>query len=180
MKSRQTAPRTHPVQLHVSQKDHLRDWITVRNTLHTWLPNKPQPGTGLWTSTWNEQTHSSAWTEWCQFNSEFLAPHWFLLTPQADARIYTIDTLDDLLALLEVFSLPGVSQTILQVYGGLLDCERLAGVYDGIHLTEAGQWATRLTTPSLYGWDCESTLWLRWCFSSVQKVKAGVFEERQD
>lgn len=30
-----------------------------------------------------------------------------------------------------------------------------------MHLTSEGQWRTRMSSPSLYGWDCESTLFFR-------------------
>jgi len=45
------------------------------------------------------------------------------------------------------------------------DYEECATRYDAIHLTDRGQWATRMTHPkNLYGWDCESVLILNKTF----------------
>ena len=60
----------------------------------------------------------------------------------------------------------------IQAYGRIYvpDFEQLAIDYDGVHITESGESATRHTEPGLYGWDCESTVWFRWAFSNVQKI----------
>jgi len=78
----------------------------------------------------------------------------------ADQRFIVIDTFEDLEELLADYELeqnlpPDLEFTL----PGLPDFEALARVYDGIYLTEAGQWRTRTTRPSLYGWDIESVLW---------------------
>ncbi|GAC1662332.1 MAG: hypothetical protein PVS3B3_33470 [Ktedonobacteraceae bacterium] len=125
-----------------------------------------KPKGGIWTSTWNEETRSSGWTEWCEMEeycdtSKF---QWWLLTPLEDLRIYTVDTHKDLRLLGKKYQIP-------HDYAFWLDYEQVTQDYDAIHLTERGQWATRLTYPiSLYGWDCESTLWFRWCFSEVKQI----------
>lgn len=52
-----------------------------------------------------------------------------------------------------------------------LKFSEMAKQFDGMHLTDNGQWATRLPpfdSPNLYGWDCESTLWFRWAFDKVE------------
>lgn len=88
-----------------------------------------------------------------------------LLTPLEQLRIYTVDTQKDLKLLARDYRLP-------HDYMFQLDYERIAQDYDAIHLTDEGQWATRLTYPmSLYGWDCECVLWFRWCFSEVNAYK---------
>ncbi len=38
----------------------------------------------------------------------------------------------------------------------------MARDYDGLHLTEKGQWDTHMGRTNLYGWDMESTLWFKW------------------
>ena len=44
--------------------------------------------------------------------------------------------------------------------------------YDAIHLTEKGQWKTRMTRPvSLYGWDCETVYWFRMKFKVVKNIR---------
>jgi len=52
-----------------------------------------------------------------------------------------------------------------------LDWEEIAKHYDAIMLTEKGEKETRYTNPSLYGWDCESTLWFRNVFKKIKKIK---------
>jgi hypothetical protein len=59
-----------------------------------------------------------------------------------------------------------------------LDFERMAQDFDGMHLTDEGQWSTRLTQPSLYGWDCESTCWFRWMFDRVEQGPRIEIKER--
>lgn len=50
------------------------------------------------------------------------------------------------------------------------DFELLAKHFDVIHLTENGQYETRLNHPDLYGWDCESSLWLNWAVEKVEDL----------
>jgi hypothetical protein len=129
-----------------------------------------KPLGGLWTSTWNAEQHTSGWTEWCE-SEEFGAIHekyWHLLTPKPESRIAVIDTLDDLLAFLRQYP-RAMDARLAFMRNQHLDYERMACDYDALHLTEEGQWRTRLTIPAnLYGWDCESTLWFRWCFERVE------------
>lgn len=122
-----------------------------------------KPKGGLWTSTYCSEI-GSAWVQWC-LGEDFGVPGggWrsWLLEPDPAARVLEIDSHADLHRVSASYGLP------IEYPGPLsaLDFERLAVDYDAIHLTEAGQWATRLTHPlSLYGWDCESVLWLRWAF----------------
>ena len=77
-----------------------------------------------------------------------------------------VDTLADLRGLLKGYSLNrGRAE---DHFFQPLDFERMAADFDAVHLTDEGQWATRLTQPSLYGWDCESTCWLRWAFERAE------------
>ena len=123
-----------------------------------------KPWGGLWTSTWRPEG-GTEWTEWCQaehFGTPY-AKAW-LLWPSKSARVAVIDRLEDLGGLIQAF--PGPT------WGGRsgIDFEAAALELDGIHLTSEGQWATRLTQPNLYGWDCESTLWLRWVFDRTERA----------
>lgn len=129
-----------------------------------------KPNGGLWTSTYDPE-RGSAWVQWC-LSEEFDIPTdgvWQgrILTPRRDARIAVIDSLDDLERLYRRYP--------LEVISGLwsvLDFERMAADYDAVHLTDDGQWATRLTHPySLYGWDCESTNWFRWAFAESYRTE---------
>ncbi len=129
------------------------------------LPVKPKGG--LWTSTWDDEAYTSGWIEWLK-DSELRDPYarqWWLLTPHEQTRIYTINAISDLrrlISLYPLFNTMGYST---------IDYERIVHDYDAIHLTENGQEETRLTYPTnLYGWDCESTLWLHWRFTDVRQI----------
>jgi hypothetical protein len=131
-----------------------------------------KPQGGLWTSTYDPD-NGSAWVQWC-LSEDYGVPRGYtwqawLLVPRLDARILTIDTYTDLEHVVTVYGLP--SAPTLHPDSIALNFEKLAHHYHGIHLTEAGQWATRLSQPhSLYGWDCESTLWLNWAFTEVRDL----------
>jgi len=129
--------------------------------------HKPQGG--LWTSTANDET-VSGWYEWGK-NEGMIAPNavtWTLI-PEPNALLVEIDSYGDLTALVAQYGGSGS-------YGQLvIDFEAMArDGYDGMHLTDRGQWATRMSKPNLYGWDCESTVWFRWAFSSVVGTTAEV------
>ena len=129
-----------------------------------------KPKGGLWTSTWDWENTTSDWLEWCRG----AMPEWadapiHLLYPQDNLRVYTIDAWADLSQLLERFPLrdvPGVPKYIIESLKtfALLNWEKISEEYDAVHLTVEGQQATRWSRPSLYGWDCESTLHFRWNF----------------
>lgn len=134
-----------------------------------------KPEGGLWTSTWDAGKQSSAWVDWCRdedFDQE-VANRWFLLTPYANARILTIDTVADMETMYKQYpdQMPSFS------FLNMIDFERMAQDYDAMRVTERGQWATRLSHPrNLYGWDCESTCWFRWSFSQVKEIAVPVLE----
>lgn len=124
-----------------------------------------KPHGGMWTSTWDPD-FGSGWIDWCVGES-FGSPPFdvWLLTPDPAARLYIVDSLASLTALVEQFPgrnhLPGSPREYP-------NWTAVAEVYDGVSLTDEGQWATRLSHPvNLYGWDCECTLWFRWMFTDV-------------
>ena len=122
-----------------------------------------KPRGGFWTSTYNPDI-GSAWIQWC-CSEEFEVPKnhmWsgVLLTPDPKVRIYTIDCYEDFQKLLDQY---GYISNILKEFSKelYLDFESMVQDYDALHLTEKGQQETHLSYPhNLYGWDCESTLWL--------------------
>lgn len=140
----------------------------VRVREHPWI--KPDHVGGLWTSTYDPR-HGSGWVQWClaeEFGCDRSDPRFpiWTLEPEPDARICRIDSYADLEAVVAEYP------HRVERSHGWTDIaphwERLADDFNAVHLTEQGQWATRLTHPlNLYGWDCESTLWLRWAFSGV-------------
>lgn len=170
-------------QLYIMSNDELRQDVTpVRNSEKTALIKKPAHCTGLWTSSWREETQDSAWVEWCQWN-DFGKPyenHWYILTPKEDAKLYMIDSLRDLHKLLRAYSW---DQHKWREYGfrsTAIDFEKIAMEYDGIWLTEQGNEETHLSYPEdLNSWDCESVLWCRWCFSDVQRIETPQLVEAE-
>lgn len=181
-------------QLHLTTATELVRAVTpVHNSEKAAIVKKPARGTGLWTSTWREETYDSQWVSWC-VSSEFGAPFeeaWWLLTPASDIKLYTVDSLRDLLALFGDYQwLPPRLAEQNRAYEGIyddplehligIDFERLAYAYDGIHLTSRGNAATHLSYPhDLYGWDCESTLWFRWCFTDAERIETPVAPMRE-
>jgi len=120
--------------------------MPVRNS---WV--KPADGGGLWTSPVDSEW---GWADWCRvedFRVETLEV-FCTIELTDEAKLYVIDSLDDLLAA------PSY-QTNDIISKRFLDFEKLSEKYDGIWLTEKGQDATRYSQPmDLYGWDVESVL----------------------
>jgi len=134
------------------------------------LANKPAGG--LWTSTLRDDG-TSAWVEWCRAERWGLTDEsrLFTLEPDADVSVLVVDSETDLHALLDRFGRDDPGFLPKQQFARI-DFERIATAYDAVHLTDAGQRATRFSRPGLYGWDCESTLWTRWCFDAVVDLGA--------
>jgi len=166
------------IQLHFSFAQIMREReIPIKNDEMTF---RYKPDGGFWTSTWREETQDSEWVEWCR-GENFASPdesNWFLLTPKEDSKLYVIDTYADLERLLAYYpwtsplakSLPRESY-LLKYYTGI-DFERLAQDYDGLHLTYEGNNRLHLSYPlNLNGWDAESTVWFRWCFTEVRHIE---------
>jgi hypothetical protein len=126
-----------------------------------------KPRGGFWTSTFDGQ--SSAWVDWCRAEEycDVDSYRWFLLEPRATARILIIDTSADMERLYERYFDASTGLSFLSA----IDFEAMAQDYDAMRLTESAVWATRLSLPhNLYGWDCESTCWFRWCFTEVAEI----------
>jgi len=127
-----------------------------------------KPDDGLWTSSWRGPRAGSDWVQWCLLEGVGVPDggrwraHRLRVAPTA--RVYTIDRLDDLVALVERY--PSANPWGLgQQWPSWTD---VAQDFDGVHLTRAGQARTRFSFPtSLYGWDVESTVWFRWAFAGV-------------
>lgn len=150
------------IQLHISGAGRLRP---VVDPIRNWKFVKPNGG--FWTSSYEDG--SSAWVEECSSMFGDSTPYkknWFLLKPDPSARILLIDTLSNLRMLLRSWPNPLPGTRIVWP-----DFEAIARHYDAMHLTAAGQIATRLSHPeNLYGWDVESTLWFRWKFLDCERI----------
>ena len=149
-----------------------------------------KPLGGFWTSSCVSE-FSSGWTEYL-YSPDGVGlsqgdAMLTLLTPSAKARVLSIDSQEDLEEVAASYGLytdfrsgkpVPFSKAIVSgpdSLGGIfhLDFEALALQYDGLHLSEDGQYATRFpagSRPSLYGWDVESTCWFRWAFTSARHV----------
>jgi hypothetical protein len=147
---------------------------------------KPAKGTGLWTSTWDAERESCGWLDWMAaerwtprsrepgewVHQEFEA---YIIWPDPRARVAVVDSYADLEALMRRFPhndhlaerLEAISPGWNERHAAL-DFEGMARAgLAGMHLTDEGQWMTRLSNPhNLYGWDCESTVWFRWVFGT--------------
>lgn len=161
--------KTLPAQLHACTADHLtaEQFRPVRNGEYG---KKPDVKTGLWTSTYTPDAEDlSDWLRWCRVDSKWTYPLRFVLEPEPDLKILVVDTMKDLEKIVARYQ--GGYGGWVSSFTARLDFEQmLADGYDGMHLTEEGQWRTRLTEPNLYGWDCESTIWFRWVFKSVKSL----------
>jgi hypothetical protein len=125
-----------------------------------------KPSGGLWTSTYLGEAEGSAYVQFCLTNHyhDWLHKAW-LLTPKSDALVYEINSVTDLKMLLEIYPLHPNRRDV--VY---LDWARIGQDFDAVHLTATGQEATRASNPGLYHWDCESTVWFKWCFEAVEPL----------
>ena len=176
------------VQLHFSSVQALIEQVASVENDEMIFRYKPKSTTGLWTSSWREETKDSEWVEWCR-GQEFDSPdesQWFLLTPKTDSRLYVIDCYSDLQRLIDIYNWESpISKTIKRKLGDPyarhyegIDFVRLAQDYDGLHLTSNGNEQLHLSHPlNMNAWDSESTVWFRWCFTKVEKIAPVIAQE---
>lgn len=121
---------------------------------------KPTQG-GLWTSSYlSRGEFCSDWHRWTK-DKNFMVPQLedcWMITPDPDARIYNVDTFEDLKWLVQNYrqTIPTYRESEYDI-----DWEKVAKDFDAVHLTTRGQIQTRYTKPGFYEWDAESTVWLR-------------------
>lgn len=112
-----------------------------------------KPIGGLWCSPYTpNESSDSPWIEFCrteEFCSEDELNRGIIINLKDNINLLIIDKLNDLEKILEEYSI-NVCR-----YTSYLDFEKLSDKYDGVYLSDNGQWETRL---SLYGWDVESLL----------------------
>jgi hypothetical protein len=156
--------RTVGSQLFLHDEDVLRAEVpSVRNDRKA----IGKPLGGFWTSSYDPD-YGSGWVRWCVAHryNEPLDLDWTVLSVDKSARVAVIESAADLAALIKCYP-----RTLRGRRG--LDFEALSKEYDGLHLTNRGYSRTQSTRfgPALIGWDCESTVWLRWAFSDSHEVK---------
>jgi len=143
---------------------------------------KPTAGTGLWTATVtgrNEHGHpvDSGWLEYRrdEMADDITGTLLTEILPQRDARILLIDDQQHLIDLVSAFPAHYRWNSDEQYpdWVGLA-----AAGWDAVHLTDRGQWKTRIpdTGPNLYGWDIESVLWLRHAYKVGATTPAATCE----
>jgi hypothetical protein len=135
-----------------------------------------RPDHGLWCSAvtaWSSDgaPTGTAWTDWCATPDELTGlpsgyhgryTQFTAVEPLPQARIYLIDTRDDLDRLVAEFPLPPGHP----MSRSAPDWEAMAASgWDAVYVSAAGLTANaeRFVTrePSLHRWDCPSVLWLR-------------------
>lgn len=145
----------------------------VLNRPYGW--HKPTPLTGMWTSTYG---NPQDWLSWClsegyhHSDKPYAHQSYWLLDVDIDAHIFHVSDRSALVFLLEKYGTDDVD--IGFSLSANLNFEKMAEDYDGMHLTTRGLGDCLYSCPSLYGWDCESTLWFKWSFTSVKQL---TFEE---
>lgn len=132
-----------------------RKFLPIRNA--GWI----KPTGGLWTSPVNSK-HS--WKSWCKgadFRDCKKEP-FFKLRLKEDSRIYIVETPEDIKRLPEYSddSIRTLIQSIARpaFFAHTPDFEAISKSYDAIWLTAKGERNTRFSSPSFYGWDCETVL----------------------
>lgn len=167
-------PKSLPPIAHASTEGvlppHPRSFKAVGN-----LEDLNRPEHGLWCSpvtAWSTDgaPTATAWTDWCATPDELTgqpSAHHGTYTritaaePLPEARIYLIDTEDDLNRLVAAFPLP-LDHPMRRTAP---DWEAMAAAgWDAVYASEAGFAANAerhvMVDPSLAGWDCTSVLWL--------------------
>lgn len=133
-----------------------------------------KPRGGLWTSSLViDEEFPSDWLRWaiqeCWYDEESVSDC-HLLDVEDDAIVYEINTPEDLQKLCDTLERAGCPDILEQLNcASCLDWENISKVFDGVRLTEQGQWNTRLSQPNFNGWDSESTVWFRNKFKKREK-----------
>lgn len=157
-------------------------WRPIRGIGTGWV--KPHGGTGLWTAPVTAHRADgtptdSAWLQWCRSEMDSDTSGLWLteIWPTGDARLLLIDDQTQLAAIIDAYPAEPNPYVPHRNGGRYPDWEALAADgWDGVYLTERGQWATRLPRggPDLYGWDLESCLWLRPSYVVGRTVRSSV------
>lgn len=127
-----------------------------------------KPDGGFWTSTW-ETAWDEGWPGWCAREQYGYTERGWLLDP-LPCRVYTVTDEMTATVLCERYCIPTFPDSPYPSWH--LDWEQIAQEWDAIRLTAPYNPALRFASPdskismNFYGWDCESTVWLRWMFEA--------------
>ena len=150
------------------------DNITVQNEVF----HKPKGG--FWTSTYTpKDRHISSWVEWCSSEQpDWLKGKYYILYPKKEIKIYKINNYDDLKYIFEKYPYYNKEHEAILRHQHFIDWEKVAKDYDAVQITEKGELIARGNCTfflqdgySLYGWDCESTVWFRNVFDEIKLLK---------
>lgn len=149
-------------------------FVDVENRRHA------KPLGGFWTSTFDKEI-GSAWLDWARQEIPRMVSKKtrgsYLLLPKS-ANICIINCIGDARILEKKYPHPQLES--LHTYGRpeqLLDWEAIAKDFDAVHLTHQGYKEIEDLAGeydydcSFFSWDCESTLWFRWCFEKVETIE---------
>ena len=126
-----------------------------------------KPSGGFWTSTFDTLTEDG-WVAWCRAErfrecgrSETVEV--WLLEPVV-CRVYEVRTKHDNLEFHQQYGVEWEGSQYM-MYSGI-DWLAVADDYDAVRLVNPYADGIRFSdiASTFYGWDCESTLWLRWAF----------------
>lgn len=154
------------------QRWHGPELLTEGHFVPVTNANFVKPHGGIWTCSYRGENSPTSWEHFCgtDYTSQLVNhTHTVALQPNPDARILVIDTQEDLVNIRAAYPPakrdlhPDTPDWMVESLGGPFNFEAVSKDYDAIHLTDNGQWATRRSNAvNLYGWDVESTVWLRW------------------
>jgi hypothetical protein len=177
-----------PVQLHMSR------YSDSRPAAHTMIPpsngHRLKPSGGLWTSTLGT-SHADGWLWYCVTEHDAFAQNGERTTMQQrgwmldpwPAHILRIETVADVQRLWYAYATADPHRPTRL----LLDWEQMRrDGWEGLHIPD--YWAEHIRfgltgmpyLPSFYGWDCESTIWFRWCFWTARPVDVSELVARID
>ena len=142
-----------------------------------------KPEGGLWTSSFNpEYKWLSDWGYWCSCEMpEWIGNDGILIDIKRTARIAQIKDMNDLKHYFKRYPFiryteDGWGNKEISCFSGrCLDYESMRRDFDIIHLTEQGQYKTRMPVNpyrnlNLYGWDCESSLMFNNVINNYQNI----------
>jgi hypothetical protein len=154
-----------PDQLHLNtEKPKKEKLVNLKQNDSTTMAYKP--ACGFWTSTYNEETNSSAWNDWiCQQTGlDATDDKKWILVPEDQASVYQIKNFEDVLKITHKPEKRTANPDFLSL---MEHC-------DGIWLTEEGYENAHnepINGNILIGaWACKSIFWFRWAFKSVESL----------
>ena len=162
-------------QLHISKNGLRMIDVQLKNEVFY------KPRGGFWTSTYTpHRKYVSAWVEWCSSEQpDWLKGKYYILYPKKDIKVFQINNYDDLKFLFEKYPLKEHENLpLMPRFSRFVDWIKVSKDFDAVHMTEKGEIIARGNCTyflqegySLYGWDCESTLWFRDVFHKIKFLK---------